>query len=255
MINGARQGGKSTIVSGLPVHAERHERAPYSLVFATSEDQANLVITKAKNYIRADGELVIEGGGSGHILFGTGGQIVALPSTEKTVRGHSSPRYIIMDEASRMPDELVFAVSPMRVDNPRCVMLYISTPAGKRGAFWKLWNDTQWTRIEVKAPWDIQRINGDPTLVPAMPEKEYQALRAKQGIIAFYSPRHQDRKFMERELRLMGERWVRQEYLCEFVELEDSVFAYEDIERAHQAGRGLVPLFGGGIPAVAPLFG
>ena len=257
-INGARQAGKSTIVAGLPVQAESRfsdgKKNNYSLVFASSEDQASLVIRKAYDFIIADKRLSIDTAGSDHIVFGTGGTIKALPSTEKTVRGHSSPLFIIMDEAARMPDELVYAVSPMTVDNPKCSTVYISTPAGKRGVFWHLWNNPSIARVEVKAPWDIIRDSRGPRIVRAEPEEAYQAHKAKEGIAGFYSPRHHSLKFMTDQLDLMGERWVRQEYLCEFVESEDSVFRYDDIDRAIEAGKEVVPLFSDAIPIAETLF-
>jgi len=40
------------------------------------------------------------------------------------------------------------------------------------------------------------------------------------------------RKFLEEERAVMGEWWFRQEYLCEFVDVSDSLFSREVIERA-----------------------
>jgi hypothetical protein len=255
VINGARQGGKSTIVSGLPVWIQKHEPRTSSLVFATSERQSRLDIEKALDYVRRDRDIVVEALGADHIAFAGGGEMIALPSNERTIRGHSKPRVLILDEAARMDDSLVFGISPMLVDNPTCVEILVSTPAGKRGAFWRIWQDPSWLRVEVRAPWDIGRVKGELAIVPAEPEEAYRERRAREGIAAFYSPRHRDKAFMERELRIMGERWMRQEYLCEFVEAEDSAFSYDDIDGAFQAGRALAALFGPRLATTEPLFG
>jgi hypothetical protein len=39
-------------------------------------------------------------------------------------------------------------------------------------------------------------------------------------------------KFLEEERATMGERWFRQEYLCEFVQAEDGVFDPEMVAQA-----------------------
>ena len=42
-----------------------------------------------------------------------GSRIISLPGSEKTVRGYSAVSLVIMDEAARVPDELLQAVRPM----------------------------------------------------------------------------------------------------------------------------------------------
>jgi hypothetical protein len=63
-------------------------------------------------------------------------RIVTLPDTEKTIRGFSGAALLIVDEASRVADELYFAVRPMiAVRGGSLVML--STPYGKQGIFFE----------------------------------------------------------------------------------------------------------------------
>jgi hypothetical protein len=63
-------------------------------------------------------------------------RIVTLPGTEKTIRGFSGAALLIVDEASRVADELYFAVRPMiAVRGGSLVML--STPYGKQGIFFE----------------------------------------------------------------------------------------------------------------------
>jgi hypothetical protein len=63
-----------------------------------------------------------------------GSRIVSLPGSEKTTRGYSAAKIVIMDEASRVPDELLTAVRPM-LATTRGRFMTMSTPAGKRGGF------------------------------------------------------------------------------------------------------------------------
>ena len=130
------------------------------------------------------------------IQFNTGSRIVSLPSTEATVRGFSSPSLVIIDEAARVQEELYYALRPMlAVGGGQLILL--STPFGKRGFFFKEWNndDTTWKRVQITAE-DCPRIS---------PE------------------------FLKEEKETLGEWWFQQEYFCEFKESVDSVFRHEDI--------------------------
>jgi hypothetical protein len=138
-----------------------------------------------------------------------GSRVVSLPSSEGTIRGFSGASLIVEDEASRVPDEMYYAVRPMlAVSGGR--MILMSTPFGKRGHFFEEWQRGQpWERVEVKAP-------ECPRITPA---------------------------FLEEERASLGDWWYRQEYLCEFVETVDKVFAYDLVVNA--LSQDVKPLFGG----------
>jgi len=115
------------------------------------------------------------------------------------VRGFSSVSLMLVDEAARVSDDLYRAVRPfLAVANGDLWLM--STPCGKRGFFWEEWANggSQWERCEVKGT--------ECSRIPA--------------------------PFLEDEKRTMGERWFRQEYLCEFVDVNDSLFDRDVIERA-----------------------
>src|SRR5205085_188629 len=66
-------------------------------------------------------------------------RIVCVPCEEQTIRGYSNVGMLLVDEAARVPDDIVQAVSPMlAVSNGR--MFCLSTPYGKRGFFWDAWS-------------------------------------------------------------------------------------------------------------------
>jgi hypothetical protein len=66
--------------------------------------------------------------------FDNGSRIISLPGDEATVRTYSNVQLIVIDEASRVPDDLYYSVRPMlATSNGRLVCL--STPRGKRGFF------------------------------------------------------------------------------------------------------------------------
>jgi phage FluMu gp28-like protein len=140
-----------------------------------------------------------------------GSRIEALPGTEKTIRGFSGVDLLIVDEASRVEDELYFAVRPMlAISGGRLMML--STPYGKRGVFYDEWHRRagEWERYEVPAS-NCSRISD------AFLEEERAALPS----------------------------WVyRQEYECSFQETEDQVFTTEMIDAA--VSSEVTPLFRSG---------
>jgi hypothetical protein len=82
--------------------------------------------------------------------FDHGSRILALPGTEKTVRGIPAPDLVIIDEAARVEDDLIGAVLPMlTISKGRLIAL--TTPKGKRGFFFEQWRDPDapWHRVKV----------------------------------------------------------------------------------------------------------
>jgi Terminase large subunit, T4likevirus-type, N-terminal len=136
-----------------------------------------------------------------------GSRIVSLPENEEGIRGFSGVRLLVVDEASRVSDALYKAVRPMlAVSGGKLVAL--STPFGKRGWFYDTWHGSSpWQRVRVTAE-QCPRITAE---------------------------------FLAEERLELGERWFKQEYGCDFLEVTGSVFAAEDIEAAFHDG--ISPLF------------
>lgn len=123
-------------------------------------------------------------------------RIVALPSSEATVRGFSAPSLVLVDEAAQIDEKLYYAVLPMLVvSHGRLILL--STPLGKRGIFWSAW--------EQQDGWKKVKVTGD------------QCPRISDDSLA-------------RAREEMGELRFAQEYLCEFVQGEGSIFKEEWVQ-------------------------
>jgi hypothetical protein len=143
------------------------------------------------------------------VALANGSRIEALPGTEKTIRGFSGVDLLIIDEASRVDDELYFAVRPMLAISGGQLMM-LSTPYGKRGVFYEEWHSrvSEWERYEVPA-------DECPRITEAFLEEERAALPS----------------------------WVyRQEYECSFEETEDQVFTTDMVDASVSAD--VEPLFG-----------
>lgn len=209
IINASRQSGKSTVVAALALHTALYRSDALVLVLAPSRRQSKLMLLKAWGLYRDAGRPVaVDNRSELRVRFDNGSRIVALPGSEKTVRGFSDVDLLVADEAARVPDDLYESVRPMLgVSDGRLVAL--STPWGKRGWFHEAWTSQQdWHRVKQTAH-DCPRLSED---------------------------------FLRQERRELGDWMYRQEYLCEFVDSVDSMFRTEDIEGAFT--EDVEPLFG-----------
>jgi hypothetical protein len=200
MLNCTRQWGKSTLTAAMAVHEAVEQAESLTLVVSPSARQSREFLRKAAGFVRRLG-VRTKGGGGGDaaLVFPNGSRMVGLPGSEATVRGFSAVSLLLVDEASRVSDELYRAVRPMLAVSGGALWL-MSTPFGKRGFFYETWEHggAEWARFRVPAA-ECPRIG---------------------------------RTFLEEERRAMGERWFRQEYECEFADAVGGVFDRDVVERA-----------------------
>ena len=209
-LNITRQGGKSSVAAAKACHAALSESGALVLVVSPSLRQSGELFRKiltvygaAARPVPPDSETKLT------LELVNGSRVVSLPGKEGTIRGYSGVSLPLIDEASRVPDELYYSVRPMiAVSGGRLVTL--STPFGKRGWWYREWVDggETWRRFEVPAT-DCPRIS------PA---------------------------FLEEEQRSMGALFFESEYECRFVETVDSVFSHELVMAA--LSDEVAPLFG-----------
>src|SRR5262249_52757481 len=125
-----------------------------------------------------------------------GSRCVSLPGSEGTVRGFSRVNLLVIDEASKVEDALVYAVRPMLAVS-RGRLIVMSTPHGRRGYFFDEWSgNAPWERVLVPSV-ECPRIGAD---------------------------------FLDRERVEIGERWFSQEYEGDFLELQGAAFSGRDID-------------------------
>lgn len=239
VINGARQSGKSTIVAGIPAHAARFYPGSLSIIGAPTEHQAKETMTKVINFCKADPDYPeLRKCSTEEVELVNGSRIIVRAATSNAFRGYSCPRVIMLDEASRIEEEAYTSgARPMLTDNPDCELFLISTPFGREGFFYNAMTSTRnWERYEIRSPYMVVGAGSDKGLDPYMPEDEYIGLMSKQGIRAWYSPRHKDYSFQLEQLAEMGSMQYRQEYCCEFVEKNGQVFTYDEIAAMFDEG-------------------
>jgi hypothetical protein len=192
ILNCTRQWGKSTVAAAMAVHRAFTVEDSLVVVASPTERQSAEFVRKASRMVR---KLGIKPRGDGDnatsLLFPNGSRIVGLPGTEGTVRGFSAVSLLLIDEASRVQDEMYKSLRPMLAVGGGDLWL-MSTPYGKRGFFYDTWADggEEWLRVTVKGP-ECERIAGS---------------------------------FLEEEKRAMGMQWYEQEYLCAFVDSAANMF-------------------------------
>lgn len=236
----SRQAGKSTIVSSLPYHSAKYYPKSLNIIMAPNEDQAAEDMLKVKDFIAHDPTYIdLKRDGADIVELANGSRIIIVVATDKAARGYSRPRTILLDEASRMPDVVYKSgVVPMMNNSPDSNLYVLSTPFGQQGFFYDIWTRKPrkgkkgWTKIFVRTPWNPDP--EDPTnLVPAPPEDEFRDWCRGEGVIGYYSPNHMN---LDNQLDILAEVGIvqyRQEFCCDFVEMNGQVFSNEDLARLY----------------------
>ena len=200
VLNCTRQWGKSTVSAAKAVHQAYTHAGSLTIVVSPTARQTGEFVRKASIFT-AHLKIRPQGDGDNEIslAYPNGSRIVGLPGSEATVRGFSAVDLLMVDEASRVSDQLYMAIRPMMAVSDGTLWL-MSTPFGRRGFFYETWEHggPEWERIRVTAA-------ECPRIKPS---------------------------FLKEELDAMGERWFRQEYACEFSDTEECVFDRETIEKA-----------------------
>ncbi len=214
LLNCCRQSGKSTITAALACHMAVYRPGALVLLLSPSERQSKELHRKVLEVYRATGRSVpADAENVLSLMLENGSRVIALPGREATVRGFSGVDLLIVDEASRVPDELFHAITPMlAVSGGR--LLGLSTPWGRRGWWHHEWVEggDAWQRVEIPAL-------RCPRIAPA---------------------------FLEQERRSLPSFVFRQEYACAFEQTDDALYVYDDIMAA--LSDDVAPLFG---PATA----
>ncbi len=196
LLNCSRQSGKSTVAAVKALHQAVTYPASIVLLLSPSQRQSGELFRKVTTFHAAmkdapklvtDNRLTLE--------LETGSRIVSLPGTEGTIRGYSSVALLIIDEASRVEDQLHAAVRPMLAVSGG-QLIAMSTPFGKRGFFHDEWHGpNDWLRVEVPA-----------SACPRI-----------------------DAAFLAEERASMGAWFYEQEYGCKFADANDQLISYRHV--------------------------
>jgi Terminase large subunit, T4likevirus-type, N-terminal len=197
----SRQSGKSTVTALMALWTAIFEAPALVVLFSPSQRQsAELFRTVMQFHAKLEGAPKLNAESVLKAEMENGSRILALPGTEKTIRGYAKADLVVIDEAARVEDELLAAVRPMLATSEGGGRLIaLTTPAGKRGWFFDAWTGAEnWTRVRVTAE-DCPRIS---------------------------------KEFLAEELRELGKQRFSEEYGLEFLDPDEAVFSSGIIESA-----------------------
>lgn len=143
ILNCCRQWGKSTVAGVKAAHRAVFFPKSLIVIVSKSQRQAGETFRKALDAYYAMGSPVAMVNLSTlYAEFENGSRIISLPGKEGTIRGYSAVSLLLIDEASRVPEDIYRAVRPMLAVSQGQLGI-MSTPFGIRGFFHKEWmNET-----------------------------------------------------------------------------------------------------------------
>jgi hypothetical protein len=168
----SRQLGKSEVASARVAHNSIYFPGSLSLIVSATQRQAGILQRRVTADLRlatgdvpgwkrgreidveevdADGTVRLVHCSVLSLELSNGAQVVSAPAHPDTVRGYS-PDLLVIDEGARVPNEVVYALSPMRAAK-RCPLICMTTAGAQWGWFYDAWrgDDQDYWRSEYKA--------------------------------------------------------------------------------------------------------
>jgi phage terminase large subunit len=225
LLNCSRRSGKTTCAAIKALHTamfSQKDKPTLTLIFAPAGKQSDELLYTLETLYKKLGRPVRRGTDKTSILdFQNGSRIMPMTGNPDSAVGWT-PDLIIVDEASRVEDELFKSISPMLALKTRpCKLICLSTPYGKQGYFYR-----EWASVDEQ---------GNPRPKPA----DWKRVR----ITADDCPRL-DKTVIENDRASYGELYVQQEYYCSFTQMMGLVYpGYEaciidpvDLKQSPQGG-------------------
>ena len=213
LYNCCRQSGKSQTAAIKAVHVAVYEPGSLVLLLSPSQRQsAELFMKCTAAYKALDRPIPSDAESATTLVLANGSRVVSLPGTEGTTRGYSAVRLLIVDEAARVPDDVIAATRPqLSVSGGQ--MIALSTPAGPSGWWARSWED------------------GGP---------EFERYRVPAVDVPRITP-----EFLASELALLGPHAYSAEYECAFVAGAFTLFDEADLQAMFTTD--FAPLFPNGV--------
>jgi len=194
-INCARQTGKSTTVSIAALARAVYRPGSLVLIVSPTQRQSSELFRQVLVRYRQLGRPIeSESENQLSLTLENGSRVISAPGSEAGIRTYSVD-LLLVDEASRVDDEVFNSLSPM-VAVTRGRIIATSTPMGRRGWWYEASLSRHWEHVLVPAT-ECPRIS---------PE------------------------FLEEERESLGDVAFRSEYLCEYVDAAGAAFDGSDID-------------------------
>ena len=205
----ARQVGKTTTAAWAIAHWMLFTPGSLSVIGCPAQRQSAEAVRRVREVLKTVGAKFKSENVYG-LELENGSRVLALPSSDDSIRGLTVDGWIVADEAARLSEDLIAALRPMRARRPQARFAMLSTAWSRTDPFWMAWarDDSTWIKLRATA-------DADPTL---------------------YAP-----EFLEQERKALGEHAFNREYLGIPGGNEASPFAWAFYEQATRIHVPLVP--------------
>jgi hypothetical protein len=230
-----RQRGKSRIAAAVAFEDALTHAGCLDLVVSRSLRQSGELFRKIKEFYHLTTPMALVKDTEHELELANGSRIISLPGNPDTLVGYSSVHRLILDEAARIPDSTYYALRPMLARSGGTI-LAITTPFGRRGWFYEAWTgQAAEEQLDVAT---VERLLADLDFpIEEYSEPGIEAPAALDGTVyqwtrtfapVTYHPRL-SKAYIANERLNVPALWFSQEWLCEFVELGNVVFRYDDL--------------------------
>jgi len=148
----ARQVGKTTTAAWAIAHSMLFTHGSLSVIGCPAQRQSAEAVRKVKEALvkvgtklKSDNVYALE--------LENGSRVLALPSSDDSIRGLTVDGWIVADEAARLPNDLIAALRPMRARRPQARFAMLSTAWSRTDPFWTAWagDEQSWIRLNATA--------------------------------------------------------------------------------------------------------
>jgi Terminase large subunit, T4likevirus-type, N-terminal len=195
----ARQVGKTTTAAWAIAHYMLFTPGGLSVIACPAQRQSKEAVRRVRDILIQLGA-TLKGDNIYELELKNGSRVLALPSTDDSIRGLTVDGWIVADEAARLSEDLISALRPMRARCPQARFAMLSTAWSRTDPFWTAWADE------------------DPS---------WMRLKATADSVTFFAE-----EFLNQERRALGENGFNREYLGIPGCGEASPFSWDLYERA-----------------------
>jgi Terminase large subunit, T4likevirus-type, N-terminal len=150
----ARQVGKTTAAAWAIAHYMLFTAGGLSVIACPAQRQSKEAVRRVRDIlIRVGAELRSDN--IYELELKNGSRVLALPSTDDSIRGLTVDGWIVADEAARLSDDLISALRPMRARRPEARFAMLSTAWSRTDPFWTAWESDDASVIRLRATAEI----------------------------------------------------------------------------------------------------
>ncbi|MFZ1951379.1 MAG: terminase family protein [Pseudolabrys sp.] len=148
----ARQVGKTTTAAWAIAHYMLFTPGSLSVIACPAQRQSAEAVRRVREVLIKVG-VELESNNVFALELKNGSRVLALPSSDDSIRGLTVDGWIIADEAARLPEDLIAALRPMRARRPQARLAMLSTAWSRTDPFWTAWagDEQSWIRLKATA--------------------------------------------------------------------------------------------------------